>query len=130
MENATDNKLVRYSLGVLLTFAALNAFGGGYYGMSGAKDVPTDWLQGSPFRNYFIPSIILFIVVGGSFSFAAIAVFARLHFARLVVFGSVIIVFVWLAVQMLIIGYISWMQPLTAIVGLTILILGWFLPKQ
>jgi hypothetical protein len=28
---------MRYTLGVLLVFAALNAFGGGYYAMSGAK---------------------------------------------------------------------------------------------
>ncbi len=42
---------MRYALGALLAFAALNAFGGGYYAMSGAKDVPIDWLKGSPFEK-------------------------------------------------------------------------------
>ena len=53
----------RYSLGGLLAFGALNAFAGGYYGMSGAEDVPREWLEGSPFEDYFIPGLILFLVV-------------------------------------------------------------------
>lgn len=58
---------IRYVLGSLLTFGALNAAYGGYYGLSGAKGVPLEWLSGSPFRDYFIPSLILLVVVGGSF---------------------------------------------------------------
>ena len=55
--STTSEKLINYSLGILLAFLALNAFGGGYYGMSGAKDVPLEWLEGGPFKNYFIPSL-------------------------------------------------------------------------
>ena len=55
------------SLGVLLLFSALNALGGGSYGMlGGAKGIPLEWLAGSPFRDDSIPSLILFAVVGGS----------------------------------------------------------------
>jgi len=50
--NKLTEKIIFYSLGVLLLFVAINAFGGGYYGMAGAKDVPTEWLKGSPFRNH------------------------------------------------------------------------------
>ena len=121
--------VVRYVLGSLLAFVALNAFFGGYYGMAGAKGVPTEWLAGSPFCDYFIPGLILFVVVGGSFLIATIAVFARHRIARLAAFSAVVIVFGWLAVQIAIIGYVSWMQPATAIAGLFILILAWLLPK-
>lgn len=38
---------IRYPLGGLLAFGALNAFGGGYYGLAGAPGVPTEWLEGS-----------------------------------------------------------------------------------
>jgi hypothetical protein len=41
----SQNK-IRWILGLLLAFVALNAFAGGYYGMSGARNVPTEWLQG------------------------------------------------------------------------------------
>jgi hypothetical protein len=121
---------VRYSLGGLLTFGALNALGGGYYGLTGAVGVPTEWLQGSPFADYFVPSLILLVVVGGSFIVAAITVFARLRGDRVAVFVVAFIVLGWLTVQMSIIGYVSWMQPATAIAGLLILILGSQLPRR
>jgi hypothetical protein len=126
-----DRKFVRYLLGILLAFLALNAFGGGYYGMAGAAGVPLELLEGSPFTTYFFPSLILFIVVGGAFLFAAIAVFARFRFDRKRrLFLTVLVVFVWLAVQVAIIGYVSWMQPATAISATVILILTYLLPKR
>ncbi|GAB6275340.1 MAG: hypothetical protein STSR0004_22050 [Peptococcaceae bacterium] len=97
--------------------------------MTGAKGVPTELVAGSPFRGYFIPGLILFVVIGGSFLVATIAVFARLRIARLAAFSAGVIVFGWLAVQIAIIGYVSWMQPATAIAGLFVLILAWLLPK-
>jgi hypothetical protein len=115
---------IRYALGALLAFAALNAFGGGYYGLTGAKTVPREWLAGSPFSDYFVPSLILFVVVGGSFLVAAIAVFARWRTARLFAVGAALIVLGWLAVQLAIIGYVSWMQPVTAIAAVVIVILA------
>ncbi len=121
-------KTVRYLLGALLAFLALNAFGGGFYGMAGAEGVPLELLEGSPFSSYFIPSLILFIVVGGAFLFASIAVFARFRIDRKASFFAVLVVFVWLAVQVAILGYISWMQPATAITAAIIMILTLYLP--
>jgi hypothetical protein len=124
------SSLHRYLLGGLLAFGALNAFGGGYYGLSGAEGVPVELLAGSPFRSYFVPSLVLFVVVGGSFLFAAIAVFADLRIARFSALMSGAIVLVWIVVQLGIIGYVSWMQPTTAVGGLLILLLAWLLPAR
>jgi hypothetical protein len=124
------SSLNRYLLGGLLSFGALNAFGGGYYGLSGAEGVPVELLEGSPFRSYFVPSLVLFVVVGGSFLFAAIAVFADTRIARASALMSGAIVLVWIVVQVSIIGYVSWMQPTTAVVGLLILLLAWLLPGR
>jgi hypothetical protein len=117
--------VIRYSLGGLLAFGALNAFAGGYYGMSGAEDVPREWLEGSPFDDYFIPGLVLFLIVGGSMLAAAIAVFADLRIARLAALGAGLVVLAWLAVETLIVGYVSWMQPATTIGALVILLLAW-----
>jgi hypothetical protein len=117
--------VIRYSLGGLLAFGALNAFAGGYYGMSGAEDVPREWLEGSPFDDYFIPGLVLFLVVGGSLLAAAIAVLAGLRIARLAALGAGLVVLAWLAVETLIVGYVSWMQPATTIGALVILLLAW-----
>lgn len=130
MRKSTANKFIRFTLGTLLAFLALNAFGGGFYGMSGAAGVPLELLDGSPFSNYFIPGLFLFVVVGGSALFASIAVFANSRFARMASFANVLIVFSWLTVQVLIIGYLSWLQPATASISFVILILTWFLQKK
>ena len=125
---ATHQKFIRYTVGFLLALLALNAFGGGYYGMAGAENVPVDWLQGSPFRNYFIPGLFLFIVIGGLALYAAIAVFTQHRFARHAAFLCSVTVLLWLAVQVIIIGYVSWMQPATAIGAMLILLLSRLLP--
>jgi hypothetical protein len=121
---------LRYSLGGLLAFGALNAFGGGYYGLSGAEGVPTQWLKGSPFTDYIVPSLILIVVVGGSFLMAAIAVFTGLRIARRTAVAAGLVVLGWLAAQLAIIGYVSWMQPTTAIAGVVVLVLGSLLPQS
>jgi hypothetical protein len=124
-----SENLICYSLGILLLLVAINAFGGGYYGMAGAKNVPTEWLKGSPFQSYFIPSLILFVCVGGSALFAAIVVFRRHRIARKAAFICGMIILFWLAVQVAIIGYVSWMQPTTAVAAVFIIFLTWQLPK-
>jgi hypothetical protein len=120
---------LRYALAGLLAFGALNAFAGGYYGLSGAPGVPVEWLEGSPFSDYTVPSLILFIVVGGSFLIAAVSVFARSRFARASALMAGATVLVWIGVQVAVIGYVSWMQPATAMGGLVILLLASMVPK-
>lgn len=122
--------MIRYLLGALLTFGAINAFAGGYYGLSGAKGVPLEWLAGSPFSDYFIPSLILLVVVGGAFSVAAIAVFMRSRLARVSAYAAGTVVLVWIGVQLAIIGYVSWMQPTTFLAGVFVLILARLLPTN
>ena len=124
MSSRSGSSALRYLLGGLLAFGAINAFGGGYYGLSGAEGVPMEWLEGSAFGDYFIPSLFLFTAVGGSFLFAAIAVFARLRIARASAFAAAAVVLAWIAVQLAIIGYVSWLQPATAIGGLLVLALA------
>lgn len=120
----------RFTLGALLAFAALNAFAGAYYGLTGAKGVPKEWLEGSPFSDYFIPSLVLGVVVGGSFLLAAVAVFLGWQSGRLLARAAGAIVLGWLAVQLAIIGYVSWMQPVTAAVGAVIVALASALPGE
>jgi hypothetical protein len=121
---------IRHLLGALLAFGAINAFAGGYYGLSGAPGVPLTWLTGSPFKDYFVPSLVLFVVVGGAFLFAAVAVFARSRLARVSAFGAGGVVLVWIGVQFAIIGRVSWMQPATLLAGILVLMLAWLMPPS
>ena len=135
MDKSTGGRLehadgIRYALAALLAFGTVNALGGGYYGVLGAKGVPTEWLKGSPFPDYFVPSLILLVIVGGVFMVATVAVFAGLRGARLAALTAGIVVLGWLAVQLAIIGYVSWMQPATAIAGVLVVVLGSLLPRS
>jgi len=124
VSGARDRPTIRYLLIGLLLFGAINAFGGGYYGLAGAEDVPREWLRGSPFADYFIPSLILFAVVGGSFLAATVLVFARSPLDRTAALAAGAIVLVWIAAQVAIIGYVSWMQPVTFVGGLLVFALA------
>ena len=120
--------IVRASLGALLGLVALNAFAGGWYGLRGARGVPLEWLAGSPFHTYFVPSLLLVVVIGGAFAAASIAVFTAVRYARKLAFAAGLLVLAWLAAQVGIIGYVSWMQPTTAAAGLLVLALAGLLP--
>ena len=122
-----NENIIRYVLGSLLLLIALNAFAGGYYGMTGVKDIPVEWLNRSPFNSYFIPSLFLFVVIGGSTLFAAIVVFKRKLLAKAASLTCSIVLFLWIAVQVMIIGYVSWMQPAIAVAAVIILILTRYL---
>lgn len=115
-------------LGVLLAFGALNAFAGGIYGIGGAPNVPVEWLEGSRFTDYRIPSLILVAIVGDALLVAAIAVFARVAWGWVAAATAGAVVLGWIGAQVAIIGYVSWMQPVTAIAGLVVLWLALRLP--
>jgi hypothetical protein len=123
-------KALRIILGTLLLIIAANAFGGGYYGMAGAENVPVEWLEGSLFKSYFIPSLFLFTVIGGTCLVAAIAVFRNAGYARRLTFISAGLLLGWITVQVTIIGYVSWMQPAIFISGLLVLLFAALLSKQ
>ena len=122
--------VARYALGTLLAFGALNAFGGGLYGMLGAPSVPREWLRQTLFRGYFIPGLILFTIVGGTLVVGAVAVFARLRMERAAVINAAVVLLIWIATQVSSIGYVSWLQPITAAAGVLILVLAAALPSH
>lgn len=128
--STSKEKAIRYVLGILLLFVAINAFGGGYYAMAGAEGVPVEWLQGSPFTSYYYPGMLLFAGIGGLSLFSAIAVFSKKKIAGKVVLICGLAILLWLGVQVATIGYVSWMQPVTAMIAVLILILNWLHSKK
>jgi hypothetical protein len=68
------HKIVRITLIVIELFVGLGAVIGGVGLVTGAIPfllMPVGYLQGTPFSDYTIPGLVLLIVVGGSFLFAA-----------------------------------------------------------
>src|SRR5690606_3299338 len=116
-------------LGAVLAVVALTATGGSIYGLTGARYVPAEWLEGSPFHSYFIPSLILLVVVGGSSLAACISVFRRSANARRMAQLAGLVLLVWIVTQVSIIGYVSWLQPAMFGAALLMLVLAKMMPR-
>lgn len=110
-------KLTKISLISLQLLVMLNAFGGGIYGLSGAPGIDPAWLDGSPFRTYVIPSLILFTVIGGGMAVATAAWILKSRVAPWLslVMGAALMS--WIVVQLAMIGYVSWLQPVMLVAG-------------
>jgi hypothetical protein len=118
-------RITRIVLIAVQVIVMLNAFGGGYYGMSGAPGVDPAWLEGSPFHSYFVPGLFLFAVVGGGMAIATVAWVRRSPWAPLLSVGMGLLVMAWIAVQVAIIGSVSWLQPASLAAGLVLVGGGW-----
>jgi hypothetical protein len=118
----------RLGLLALELVIASNAVGGAIYGLSGAPDVPPEWLEGTPFNSYVIPSVILLVAVGGGMAAAAAAVLLRWPRAAEASIAAGLTLVVWITAQVLIIvpdGGFSWLQPAMFVAGLLVAGLGW-----
>jgi hypothetical protein len=111
---------------------AVNAVGGAIYGLAGAENVPREWLEGTPFDSYLIPSLILLVAVGGSMGAAALALLTRRRCAPALSVVAGVILVAWITTQIVIIvpdGGFSWLQPTMLAAGLLVAALGWRLRR-
>lgn len=122
----TTVKGIQKVLAALLLIVAINALGGGYYGMAGAKNVPVEWLEGSPFKSYFIPALFLFVFIGIISLAAAIVVFMNKPYSPLLSYTTGTILLLWIIIQVSIIGFVSWLQPAMFLMGVAILVLTYY----
>ena len=112
------------------TLVALNAVGGGIYGLTGAPGVPVAWLRGTPFESYLVPSLILLGVVGGSQALACFSLSTRSSRARRLSLAAGAVLLGWIGIQLALIGYVSWLQPAVALAALATLALASKLPAR
>jgi hypothetical protein len=113
-------KHVKTALIVLQLLVAANAVGGGVYGLAGAKSVPTEWLEGSPFHTYTVPSLFLLCVIGGGMVLATAAWLLRRRVAPWLSLGMGVVLMLWIVAQVAIITLNSWLQPASFAAGLAI----------
>jgi hypothetical protein len=113
-------KLTKITLIAIQVLVMVNAFGGGFYGLNGAKAIPLSWLDGSPFHSFVIPSLFLFVALGGGMLVATLVWWRKSRLAPLFSLGMGVLLVLWIVVQVSIIGYVSWMQPTSFIAGAAI----------
>lgn len=97
----------------------------------------TDDLAGTPFSNYLIPGIILFLFVGIFPLFVAYGLLKKpswswpniinpmkkMHWAWTASWAAGVIMLIWITVETVLLGYLSFLQPVIAVYGIVIIVL-------
>ena len=117
-------RLTERTIAALGALTAVNAVGGSVYGLRGAPTIPREWLEGSPFTDYKIPSLFLGVAVGGSSAMSAVTAWRGADRAGLATVAAGGILTTWVATQVAIIGLRAFLQPLFGGVGITMIALG------
>ena len=102
---------VRGALIGIHALTAANAVAGAWYALAGAPDVPKEWLDDTPFRDYAIPGAILGVAVGGTQIAAAMALKRRNRHAKPLSSAAAGVLLAWIVTQLAMIGYRSPLQP-------------------
>lgn len=84
--------------------------------------IPANWLHGSPFDNYFIPGLVLLLALGVSPLAVTYGLWRRRHWSWLGALLVGLMLIIWIAVEILVIGYQP-SPPLQLIYGLLGLII-------
>ena len=129
------HRLFRIIAIILLSFNAVSALYGGWALMSdpsgGSLGLPLRFLDHSPFENFLLPGIILFITIGMfSLLFALMAVLKFMNYSWLVIFQGFILIG-WLVIQIIMIReFYGPVHILYFSVGLLLITTGWILARQ
>jgi hypothetical protein len=108
----------RIALLALTIFVALSSVFGGIALIAGVIEMDLSLLRGTPFATYVVPGWILLIAVGGSNLVAAILLAIHHVQASSFAFLAGSVLTVWIAVQVGMIGMISFLQPAMFAFGL------------
>ena len=120
-------------MGVGILFILRGAIGGGIALLSGAEGsrFPLEWLQGTPFKDYTIPALLLTIVVGGSSLSACITMFRNLKNSIVLSLAAGSIMVGFIVVEVLILKQIppgpTPIEKMYFILGFVTLLLAGFL---
>lgn len=127
----STKKSIVYAVVALLVFQAFNGLSGLLGGFMLIKDstggnlnMQLEWLQGTPFSNFLIPGIILFMLNGvGNVLGFWISIKRKTNAGLFgAVFGAIMMI--WITTQVILIGYKDFLQPLYFSTGMFQLISG------
>lgn len=119
---------------ILLLFNAISALFGGWGLMSDPSgetmEMPLRFLEHSPFENFRVPGVILFITNGiFSLLFAVMVVLKFMNYSWLVIFQGFILIG-WLIIQIIMIrDFYGPLHVLYFSVGILLISTGWILAR-
>lgn len=119
---------------LLLLFNGIGAIYGGWnliiHPDGSSIQLTMDWLKHTPFQNYLIPGIVLFIA-NGLFSIAVVIMLLfNKHYSPWFIIAQGAILTGWIIIQMLLIRTVHFFHYILGGTGLALIILGMLLLKH
>ena len=125
---------LKNGLGVFQILVGLSAMVGGWGLLAdpsgAALGMSTVWLEGTPFGNFLIPGIFLFTVNGLGTLAGGIATLKRYRYAGEIAMLLGGIMIIWIVIQVGLIGYMNFLQPLYFVIGLLEMTGGFLLRRK
>ena len=128
-------KFIRILALVFLFFNAIGALYGGALLIIDPSGkmlmVPLSFLNGTPFHNFFIPGIILFIANGVlCLTIAILTIRQKKYYEILIVFQGIVLI-IWLTVELIMIKYFEPALHISCYTaGIGMLVTGWWLNRN
>lgn len=122
------SKLLHFPLSIIQLFVAVGALPAGLLFIidptGGVVTMPLTLLADSPFSNFLIPGVLLFLLLGVGNAIGTVGAFKRRRWAGwlAILLGGALIV--WIIAQVYWLGFISFLQPLMLSAGTFELLLG------
>jgi len=92
--------------------------------------IPTELLKNSPFSNYTIPGLILFIIIGLGSLITSLVVIRKVRgYPFLTIFMGFALA-IWISLQMLMIRQVHFLHIIYGLIGIILIILGIFLRRK
>ena len=129
-----STNILPFGTAALLLFVGIGAVAGGLgviLDPSGESlGVSVDLLMNSPFKNFLIPGIVLFTVIGLTSLLVSFLTFKQhlLSGGATIVLGFIMII--WIVLQVYWIGWLTPLQPTFLIIGFAEIILGYVLHSR
>lgn len=135
MASTTLQNSIRIIAIVLLFIIGLNALAAGYSFITepsgNGLGISTNYLRYSPFRDNFIPGIILFTAIGIFSILAAMMAIKRKSIYPGLVFTEGCLLLGWIVIQVLMVEDINWMHITCFCIGIVLILARIMkIPKQ
>jgi len=125
---------LKNSLGLFQILIGLGALLGGWMLITdptgGELGMSLTWLAGTPFSNFLIPGIILFTINGLGTFVGSVSTLKSARFSGETAIALGVFMMLWIIIQVSLIGYMNFLQPLYFAVGVLETAGGWLLWHQ
>lgn len=126
-------RLLTIVAAALLLFNGIGALYGGWslmaYPDGSNLQLPIAWLERTPFSDFLIPGIVLFIANGLCSIFVFAALLIQHNKAPLLVMAQGVILMGWIVVQILLVQKYHPLQLILGTVGVALLATGWLMQR-